>query len=74
MTLSCADNFWPDLLKLLDQVYTNNNKQVPNSTQQKINDNPHIVTEFFYNRVLNFFKTVLIPMFKISDYYIRFEF
>ena len=29
LTLSCADNFWPDLLKLLDESYENNKKKVP---------------------------------------------
>ncbi|KAL7304776.1 hypothetical protein TKK_0003004 [Trichogramma kaykai] len=71
-TLSAADYHWPDLFRLLAPSTDYSDLQ----SEQKRNlmhDNPLIVGYFFKERVELFMSKVLIPVFRVKDYWYRFE-
>jgi len=80
MTLSCAEYFWPDLKRLLEQtILRNENKIVDLDTDRNIlnkaiNDHTIVVQQYFHIRVDSFLKTVGKHVFGIKHYWARFEF
>jgi hypothetical protein len=50
---------------------------IKNNTINKntlLNDNPHIIAQFFYEKFRLFKKHILKKCFKLQDYWIRYEF
>lgn len=78
MTLSAADLYWPELTHVLDDdpAYFNALDATAklNRRAQFIIENPHFAAYFFQQRAEAFIKQVLIPKFKIKDYWYRTEF
>ena len=83
LTLSCAENWWPDLIKLLCQLeryaknmevvksMENNNYSIITKTSKKY---PGVVNEFFMERTKIFIETVLEQGLQIDYYWSRIEF
>ena len=80
MTLSCAEYFWPDLKRLLEEyILIAENKTVDLSfnhtdLNRALNDYTLVVQEFFQLRVDDFLKTIGFNVFGIKHYWGRFEF
>ena len=80
LTLSCAEYFWPDLKRLLeDTILESEGRQVNlslnhNELNRALNDYTTVVQEFFHLRVDEFMKTIGLKVFGIKHYWGRFEF
>jgi len=80
MTLSCAEYFWPDLKRLLEeyiQVAESRRVNLHLSTTEltrALNDYTIVVQEFFHLRVQEFLATIGFNVFGIKHYWGRFEF
>jgi Helitron helicase-like domain at N-terminus len=80
MTLSCAEYFWPDLKRVLEEyiLLTENRKVDLNLNHSELNkvlnDYTVVVQEFFQIRVEEYLKTIGIHVFGIKKYWGRFEF
>jgi hypothetical protein len=80
MTLSCAEYFWPDLKKLLENyIYITEGIKVDldvnlDKLHQALNDYTIIVQEFFQICVDKFLKTIRLEVFGIKHYWGQFEF
>jgi hypothetical protein len=80
MTLSCAEYFWPDLKRLLEEfILVAENRKVDLSLNHSelnkaLNDYTLVVQEFFQLRVDKYLKTVGLHVFGIKHYWGRFEF
>lgn len=80
MTLSCAEYFWPDLKRILEDFILHAegrkvNLELDHSTLNNVlNDYTLVVQEFFHLRVQEYFKTIGINVFGIKYYWGRFEF
>jgi len=78
MTLSCAEYFWPDLIRLLVKyIHLTEGIQVDldsniNKLHQALNDYTIIVQEFFQLPVDKFLKTMGLEVFGIKHYWGRF--
>ena len=83
MTFSCAENWWPDLRRLLEQLERHagntdiadllreNNFSAMKRSAKKY---PLYVNDFFMKRVKNYMKTVVSPALGIEHYWGRVEF
>ena len=80
MTLSCAEYFWPDLKRLLEEtILACEGRKVDldlhhNELGKAINDYCIVVQEFFHLRVDAFMKTIGLHVFGLKHYWGRFEF
>jgi hypothetical protein len=80
MTLSCADFFWPDLKRLLeDTIFVAEGRRINltlkhDELNKALNDYTTVVQEFFHVRVDDFPKTIGFKVFGIKHYWGRFEF
>ena len=80
MTLSCAEYFWPDLKRLLEEtILACEGRKVDldlhhNELSKAINDYCIVVQEFFHLRVDAFMKTIGLHVFGLKHYWGRFEF
>jgi len=80
LTLSCAEYFWPDLKRLLEEfIYAAEGRRVNLSLnhtelQKALNDYTLVVQEFFHLRVDEYLKTIGFHAFGITHYWGRFEF
>ena len=80
MTLSCAEYFWPDLKRLLEQyILLAENRKINLSLNHSelnrvLNDYTIVVQEFFHLRVEEYLKTIGFHVFGIKHYWGRFEF
>jgi hypothetical protein len=80
LTLSCAEYFWPDLKRLLEEtIYSCEGKKVDldlnhNELNKALNNYCIVVQEFFHLRVDAFLKTIGFHVFGIKHYWGRFEF
>lgn len=80
MTLSCAEYFWPDLKRLLEEfILLAEHRKVDLSLNHSelnkaLNDYTLVVQEFFQLRVDEFIKTIGLHVFGIKHYWGRFEF
>jgi len=80
MTLSCAEYFWPDLKRLLQEyIFLCEGKEVDldkdhAALNKALNDYAIVVQEFFHLRVNSFLKTIGLEVFGIKYYWGRFEF
>jgi hypothetical protein len=80
ITLSCAEYFWPDILRLVeDRMFIATGKRTklrPNQDGivQIMNDYSAVVQEYFQQRVEIWLKTVGKKVFGIDHYWIRYEF
>ncbi|KAL7290849.1 hypothetical protein TKK_0015583 [Trichogramma kaykai] len=71
-TLSAADYHWPDLYRLLAPSTDYSDLQ-SEQKRKLMHDNPLIVGYFSKERVELFMSKVLIPVFRVKDYWYRFE-
>src|ERR1044071_4116306 len=67
-TFSAADFHWPELHRLMPEVPDSTNQYIKN-----VVDNPHIATWLFRKCFEMFFHDVLIPRWKLEDWWFRFE-
>lgn len=80
MTLSCAEYFWPDLKRLLEEtIYSCEGKKIDldlnhNELNKALNNYCIVVQEFFHLRVSAFLETIGFHVFGIEHYWGRFEF
>ena len=87
LTLSCAENWWPDLLRILKDVLKgtehehlieemeSSDENVRNRARSKASSlHSMIVQEFFQIRVEEWMKHIGKKVFKIKHYWARFEF
>jgi len=80
LTLSCAEYFWPDLKRLLEEtIYSCEGKKVDlnlnhNELNKALNNYCIVVQEFFHLRVAAFLKTIGFHVFGMKHYWGRFEF
>lgn len=79
ITLSCAEYYWPDILRLIRNRYECAGLECPavESTKGKttlINDFTMIVQEYFQARVDIWLKTIGKKVFDIKHYWLRYEF
>jgi hypothetical protein len=80
MTLSCAEYFWPDLKRLLEEtILACEGRKVDldlnhNELNKAVNDYCIVVQEFFHLRVDAFMKTIGLHVFGLKHYWGRFEF
>lgn len=80
MTLSCAEYFWPDLKRLLEEfILLAEKRKVDLSLNHSelnkaLNDYTLVVQEFFQLRVDEYLKTIGFNVFGIKHYWGRFEF
>jgi hypothetical protein len=78
--LSCAEYFWPDLKRLLEEyILLAENQTVDlslnhNDLNKALNDYTLVVQEFFHLRVDAFLKTIGYETFGIKHFWGRFEF
>jgi len=80
ITLSCAENYWPDVMELIKErleiagkdssmCYTGSPE-----INQLLNDYTIVVQEYFQKRVETWLKTVGKDVFGIEHYWVRYEF
>lgn len=80
ITLSCAEYFWPDVIRLLkdrlqytdvdlSEIYIGSPKLI-----QLVNDYTIVIQEYFQNRVEKWLQTVGKTIFHIKHYWVRYEF
>ena len=80
ITLSCAEYFWPDIKRLLeDRILVAENREVDldsNHTAKvkAVNDYSIVVQQYFHKRVEKFLNTVGKELFGIRHYWLRYEF
>ena len=80
ITLSCAEYFWPDVIRLLKQrtelAGQNWDELTPNSTGlvQLVNDYSIVIQEYFQRRVETYLNTVGSALLGIEHYWVRYEF
>lgn len=80
MTLSCAEYFWPDLKRLLEECILKAENRTVNLSlshpelNKALNDYTSVVQEFFHIRVDEYLKTVGLNVFGITHFWGRFEF
>ena len=80
LTLSCAEYFWPDLKRLLEEtIWSCEGKKVDlelnhNELNKALNNYCIVVQEFFHLRVEAFLKTIGFHVFGMKHYWGRFEF
>lgn len=80
ITLSCAEYFWPDLMRLLEErIFEAEGRQVDlqnNKTERNraINDYSLVVQEFFQIRTKDFLEHIGQEIFGIKYYWVRYEF
>ena len=82
MTLSCAENWWIDLLRLLCKRVSYYDKELSKQIANGVysarckaaRDHPLLVLEFFQKRVEIWFETVGKNVFKIKHWWGRYEF
>jgi len=80
ITLSCAEYFWPDLKRLLEQhIYECEGKSVDldrdrAALNSAVNDYSIVIQEFFQLRTKEFLDTIGKNVFQIEHYWCRFEF
>ncbi|XP_074596436.1 uncharacterized protein LOC141851589 [Brevipalpus obovatus] len=72
ITLSYADHHYPSLFKLIapDREPSTLSNQERKTLMQ---DNPYLTAWYFHRRVKLFFDKILIPIFKVRDFWFRFE-
>ena len=82
ITLSCAEYFWPDIIRLLEERIKMSNKTqtCPNLKKDKsalckaIDEYSIVIQEYFIKRVDIWMNTVGKKLFDITHYWIRLEF
>jgi len=77
ITLSCAEYFWPEVKRLIQERFTIINMQAPstiNNYVQTVNDYTLIVQELFQKKVMHWLETVGKEVFQIEHYWGRYEF
>ncbi|KAL7291691.1 hypothetical protein TKK_0014481 [Trichogramma kaykai] len=71
-TLSAADYHWSDLFRLLISEWDIDDL-TDNERRQVMHENPIIVGYFFQERAHILINNVMVPLFKVKDYWFRFE-
>jgi hypothetical protein len=80
MTLSCAEYFWPDLKRLLEEyILLAENRNVDlnlnhSDVNKVLNNYTVVVHDFFQIRVDEYLKTIGLHVFGMKKYWGRFEF
>lgn len=80
ITLSCAEYWWPDLCRLIEDRVQLSTGSRPNMDENEtikyklLNDYSYLVQEFFQIRTEEWMKTVGKKVFGINHYWIRYEF
>ena len=80
MTGSCAEFYFPPLRRLLEQyILQTTGKEVnlaedSNARYKAVQENSHVVVNYFDLRTQSYHDKVLKPVFGVSDYWYRYEF
>ena len=80
MTGSCAEFYFPPLRRLLEQyILQTTGKEVnlaedSNARYKAVQENTHVVVNYFDLRTQSYHENVLKPVFGVSDYWYRYEF
>jgi hypothetical protein len=78
ITLSCAEYYWPDVKRLIEERYGMANLPIPDlgkpGSSRYINEFTLVIQEYFQIRVKSWLATVGKTVFKITHYWLRFEF
>mgnify|MGYP001021091169 CR=1 FL=1 len=80
MTFSCAEYFWPDLKRLLEEyIWLCEGRKVDldnnySDWNKAVNDYTLVIQEFFHARVESYLKKIGFNVFGIKYYWARFEF
>ena len=78
ITLSCAEYYWPDIIRLLTERMEIMNENFPKTDSKSlvsiVNKLSIVVQEYFQLRVKTFLETVGKTIFGIDHYWVRFEF
>ena len=83
ITLSCAEYYWPDVKRLLEERI-NMSESTQTGTSSTLNEKAHImkavnqysivVQEYFTERVKDWMETFAREVLKVTNYFVRFEF
>ena len=75
ITLSCAEHYWPDIQRLIQNRFDCVGLSTPKSSQHTlVNDYALITQEYFQQRVTIWLKTIGKPLFGIKHHWLRYEF
>ena len=81
ITLSCAEYFWKDINRLLKERFHFNGVTSPLDVKdgkynsvKNVNNMTIVVQEYFQKRVEHWIAKIGRPIFKITDYWLRYEF
>ena len=78
MTLSCAEYYWPDISRLINERQRLANEPITDFSQpgasKAVNDYTLVIQEYFQIRVKRWFETIGKNVFKIKHYWLRYEF
>ena len=78
ITLSCAEYYWPDIKRLIEERYKMANLPVPEldkkGASRHINEFTLVIQEYFQTRVKHWLSTIGKSLFKIKHHWLRFEF
>jgi hypothetical protein len=78
ITLSCAEYYWPDIKRLIEERYRMANLPVPDlsqpGTSRYVNEFTLVIQEYFQIRVKHWLSTIGKALFKIKHHWLRFEF
>lgn len=78
ITLSCAEYYWPDIKRLIEERYKLANLPAPvltkPGTSRYINEFTLVIQEYFQIRVKQWLTTIGKTIFKIKHHWLRFEF
>ena len=80
ITLSCAEHFWPDVKRLLEDRFSHlpmNNRptlETKSDVMKAIREYSIVVQEFFVKKVHHWITTLGKDVLRIQNYFVRFEF
>jgi len=84
ITLSCAEHYWPDIKRLLqdriniaDSSASTGDKPIQwtrSSTMKAVNQYSIVIQEYFITRVKDWMETFAKEVLKVKHYFVRFEF
>ena len=75
--MSCAEYYWPDILRLLQERYhlsENNEIDIKENLPKYVNEMTIVIQEYFQERVRNWIATVGQIVFGIRHHWLRYEF
>ena len=73
ITLSCAEFYWKPLRRILEE-YLDVSLDSKSDLYKAVKENPHIVVHYFDLRAQDFIKIIVVKIFRVNSYWIKYEF